>query len=54
MVEHIFHNLLFAVPYIPEKKKAIYAALVDYGRYDVNKLEIFDGKSFDLIRISFF
>ncbi len=44
----------FAVPYIPEKKKAIYAALVDYGRYDVNKLEIFDGKSFDLIRISFF
>lgn len=44
----------FAVPYIPEKKDAIYAALMDYGRYDVDNLEVNNGESFDLIRISFF
>lgn len=44
----------FAVPYIPEKKDAIYATLMDYGRYDVDNLEVNNGESFDLIRISFF
>ena len=27
---------------------------MDYGRYDVSKLESYDGKSIDLIRVSFF
>ena len=45
----------FARPYIPEKTgNIIYAALMDYGRYDVEHLEPYSGESFDLIRISFF
>ncbi len=45
----------YAVSYMPQKdRNVIYAALMDYGRYDVDKLEPYDGKSFDLIRISFF
>lgn len=45
----------YITPYIPEKnEKQFYAALMDYGRYDPNKLEPYDGKSIDLIRVSFF
>ena len=32
----------------------MYAALMDYGRYDVDNLEACDGKTIDLIRVSFF
>lgn len=45
----------YMVPYIPEKNRGpVYAALMDYGRYDPNKLELYDGRSIDLIRVSFF
>lgn len=45
----------YMVPYIPEKTGSqLYAALMDYGRYNPNRLEPYDGKSIDLIRISFF
>ncbi len=45
----------FASPYIPDKKgNILYSALMDYGRYDVEHLEAYDGKTFDLIRVSFF
>ncbi len=45
----------YASPYLPEKNGDIlYSALVDYGRYDVDSLEPYDGSSFDLIRVSFF
>ena len=45
----------FAISYMPEKgESTIYSALMDYGRYNVDDLEPCDGKSFDLIRISFF
>lgn len=41
--------------YIPEDRGGSrYAALMDLNRYDVAHLEEYDGKSFDLIRISFF
>ena len=44
-----------AKPYIPASKgSSIYAALMDFGRYDVDSLEENDGTTFDLIRISFF
>lgn len=43
------------IPYIPKKKEGqLLSALMDYGRYDVTKLEDCDGRSVDLIRISFF
>lgn len=40
--------------YIHKKDGTVYAALLDYNRYDVDKLELYNGKSIDLIRISFF
>lgn len=36
-----------------KKDGCTYAALMDFGRYDVDSLEQYDGKSIDLIRISF-
>lgn len=45
----------YALPYMPSKKEnVIYAALMDFGRFCVDELECYDGKTFDLIRISFF
>lgn len=45
----------FARDYIPsERGNATYTALVDYGRYDVETLEEYDGQSFDFIRVSLF
>lgn len=46
----------FAVPYIPQKKKSgvMYAALVDFNRYDIEKFEPYDGRTFELIRVSLF
>ena len=45
----------YAKPYIPDSKGgSMYAALMDFGRYDVDNLEENDGTVFDLIRISFF
>ena len=45
----------YACPYIPEKKNGIiYSALMDYGRFNVEDLEKYDGRTFDLIRVSFF
>lgn len=45
----------FARRYIPEDRgNSRYAALVDLDRYDAANLEEYDGRSFDLIRISFF
>lgn len=45
----------FAKKYIPNhRKESIYAALVDFNRFDVTRLEDFDGTTFDVIRISFF
>lgn len=45
----------FMQPYIQNKNpEVMYAALMDYGRYDVENLEACDGKTIDLIRISFF
>ena len=41
--------------FLTEKRPDImYAALMDYGRYNVDDLEKCDGKTFDLLRISFF
>lgn len=44
------------VPYLPKKKnkEQLLAALMDFGRYDVDNLEECDGTSIDLIRVSFF
>lgn len=45
----------YALPYIPEKRDGVlYAALMDFGRFPVEELEECDGKTFDLVRISFF
>lgn len=45
----------FAKQYMPQKNKDVeFAALMDFGRYDVEKLEECDGTTFDLIRVSFF
>ena len=45
----------FSKKYIPiNRQNSKYAALVDFNRFDVNKLEDYDGSSFDIIRISFF
>ena len=45
----------FMQSYIKNKNPNImYAALMDYGRYDVDNLEACDGKTIDLIRVSFF
>ena len=44
------------IPYLPKRchEGQLLAALMDFGRYDVERLEVHDGKSIDLIRISFF
>ncbi len=40
---------------IPKNKKnSTFTALVDYGRYDIDQLEVCDGSSFDYIRVSLF
>lgn len=45
----------YALSYMPENKNGvIYAALMDFGRYNVEGLKEYDGRTFDLIRISFF
>lgn len=50
-----FPSPSYAKPFLYKKHKNItYAALMDYGRYDVDSLEECDGTSFDLLRISFF
>lgn len=41
-------------PYIQNKKKdCLYVALVDYGRYDIEHLSPYTGKSVDAIRVCF-
>lgn len=45
----------YAKKYIPQEKgNATYVALVDYGRYNVDALEVCDHKTFDFLRISIF
>lgn len=44
-----------ARPFLPDNRdESRYSALLDFGRYDVDNLEEFDGKTFDLLRVSFF
>ena len=41
-------------PYLKEKRpETLYVALVDYGRYDLNNLSPYNGKSIDAIRVCF-
>lgn len=45
----------YMIPYLPNKHNdTMFAALMDFGRYDVDKLEPYKGDSVDIIRISFF
>ncbi len=49
-----FHVPSDALQYIGEKKKnAIYVAMIDWDRYDLNNLPECDGKSIDAIRVVF-
>lgn len=57
-VEHIEGSTIFndveqIERYIPSKAKCQYVALVDYGRYDIDLLKPYDGKSIDGIRVCF-
>lgn len=51
-----FNTVEQIIPYIPKFKnnKTSFVAMVDYGRYDLNKLTNYDGKSIDAIRNCFF
>lgn len=50
----IFNHVEQMERYLRHKKKSIkYVALVDYGRYDIEKLPVCDGKTIDGIRICF-
>ncbi len=50
-----YPNPSFAEPYLPQKNENTWlSALMDFGRYDVDNLEPYNGKSFDLVRVSFF
>lgn len=41
--------------YIPESRgNAMFAVLADYSRYSIQNLDVFDGTSFDAVRICFF
>lgn len=57
--DHVEGTSYFKVPddvcnYITNKKKNIvYTAMIDWNRYDVNKLPFCDGKSIDAIRVVF-
>lgn len=49
-----FHFPKELEPYIGEKKDGTtYVAMIDYNRYDVSKLPLYDGKSIDAIRVVF-
>lgn len=49
----IFQRVEEIEPYIDKKLGIKYVALIDYGRYDVNNLAEYSGKSIDGIRICF-
>lgn len=49
-----FHTAEDIRPYLLHKKEGkLYAALVDYGRYDLSALTDYDGTSVDVIRVCF-
>lgn len=48
-----FQRVEEITPYLNKKQGAMYVALVDYGRYDLDYLSKYDGKSIDAIRVCF-
>ncbi|WP_026659358.1 hypothetical protein [Butyrivibrio sp. AC2005] len=50
----LFNRVEEIEPYLVNKKSEVmYVALVDYGRYNLDNLSEFDGKSIDAIRVCF-
>jgi 4-hydroxy 2-oxovalerate aldolase len=51
----VFGNGADARKYVPEdKEECLFTVLADYSRYNINKLDNYDRKSFDAVRACFF
>lgn len=50
----LFNNCAEIAPVLPEKRgKTMFSAMALHNKYDIDKLELYDGKTIDVLRVTF-